>query len=376
MDIMIRMQFFILAFLMLLVIYVQLIKEGENYFLQHRLFKLLILSIMILIVIEAVGWIFDGRQGDTERIIVTSANVLLLICNTIPLILWTLYVDFEMYSDIGRIKRSLKIYLVIMAINTILIVSSPITELYFYLDDNNAYHKGNWIIIGQIIYYLLFVYNFLLIFINWKRINHKNRLFLIYILILPLAGLIFQHMYYGTSFVWVGACLSVLIGYIKIQNQAIKIDYLTGLYNRRQLDSYLKSKIKNLSKNEKFAGIMIDIDHFKQINDNFGHLSGDRALEHLALILKQSFNRNDFIARYAGDEFVVLLNFKKGETLEGKIVNLQRKIALFNYKKKELFEIHISMGYATYDSNCNLSSDEFLNYLDKLMYNNKKYKYE
>lgn len=375
MDIMIRMQFFILAFFMLLVIYMQLIKEGENYFFQYRLFKLLILTTMIIIVIDALGWVFNGIEGDNFRIIATITSILSLSIKTLPLILWTFYVDFELYSDIKRIKKSLKFYLIFMVINAILAISSPITKLYFYLDSENIYHRGNFIIFYQVVYYALFAYNFLLILVNWKRINNKNRLFLILILILPLSGLALQSIYYETSFAWLGVSLSILIGYITIQNQAIKIDYLTGLYNRRQLDYCLKNKIKGLLRNQSFAGIMIDIDHFKKINDKFGHLSGDRALEHLAIILKKSFKRNDFIARYAGDEFVVLSDIKKGEVLEEKVRKLQKNIALYNLEKKEEFEIHISIGYAIYDSKTNISSDEFLNLLDKLMYNNKKHKY-
>lgn len=88
-----------------------------------------------------------------------------------------------------------------------------------------------------------------------------------------------------------------------------KIDGLTGIYNRRHFNQILDLEWKRGSReNRLLTLIMLDIDHFKHINDTFGHLAGDDYLKSVAAILKGSFKRcTDVIARYGGEEFAILL---------------------------------------------------------------------
>lgn len=370
-DIFIRLQVYILSFLMLLVMYVQLVKAGVKSFLQHHLFKLLILSTMFAVFMEAASWVFDGRPGPAVRDMSTAANVLLLSCNITPLIIWTLYVDLQIYNDMSRIKKSLIPYFVLLIINAFFAVTAPINGLYFYLDAKNFYHRGPLAPAAIALYYLFFVYNILMVIKHWKHLNRRSRIPLLLFALPPLSGFFFQMVYYGMNLVWAGVCLSILMVYITVQNQVMSTDYLTDLYNRRQLDYYLESRIKSLSKHKQFAGIMIDIDNFKRINDKYGHITGDRAIETAASILKHYFDHNDFIARYAGDEFVILLDIREGESLKDIAGGLQKQVALYNEKSTESFEIQFSMGYAIYTVDNGQSPEEFLNRLDKLMYEDK-----
>ena len=85
-------------------------------------------------------------------------------------------------------------------------------------------------------------------------------------------------------------------------------DPLTGLFNRGYLNRMLKAEIKKLSRREEWlSAIMIDIDHFKQINDTYGHITGDVVLKGLADILKDQSRESDIVTRYGGEEFVLLL---------------------------------------------------------------------
>ena len=85
-------------------------------------------------------------------------------------------------------------------------------------------------------------------------------------------------------------------------------DTLTHLYNRRHLDQVLEEEFRNskLSK-QPVSIIMVDIDHFKPINDHYGHDEGDRALIHIASILKGSVRNYDIVSRFGGEEFLVIL---------------------------------------------------------------------
>jgi diguanylate cyclase (GGDEF)-like protein len=96
------------------------------------------------------------------------------------------------------------------------------------------------------------------------------------------------------------------------QNQLLETlsitDSLTGLYNRSKLDAILNDQIARYKRNQRpFAVLMLDIDHFKTLNDSRGHIAGDEVLAAVARILAQSIRSVDYAARYGGDEFVIIL---------------------------------------------------------------------
>lgn len=84
-------------------------------------------------------------------------------------------------------------------------------------------------------------------------------------------------------------------------------DPLTGLYNRRHLDERLASELAAAQRHARpLALLMIDIDFFKQVNDDRGHLAGDEALKMVAFVLRGAVRKEDVLARYGGEEFVVI----------------------------------------------------------------------
>ncbi|MBC3889044.1 diguanylate cyclase [Acetobacterium paludosum] len=98
---------------------------------------------------------------------------------------------------------------------------------------------------------------------------------------------------------------------VKLRDEIQKLsetDKLTQLYNRLKLDEALKKEFKKAKKKGgSFALIMLDIDHFKRINDNFGHQAGDAVLIELATTLKDSIRSRDIVGRWGGEEFLFIL---------------------------------------------------------------------
>lgn len=106
----------------------------------------------------------------------------------------------------------------------------------------------------------------------------------------------------------ISALLSSVLVYQRLDdaNKLAQTDVLTGLYNRRALEVQSSALLKEeLAYGRMFAFIMIDIDHFKQINDQYGHIVGDEALEALAQALRSNFRATDVVSRLGGDEFAV-----------------------------------------------------------------------
>ena len=88
----------------------------------------------------------------------------------------------------------------------------------------------------------------------------------------------------------------------------VRTDPLTGVNNRRGLDDALSTQFALLDRyNTVFSLVMLDIDHFKQVNDREGHLHGDRVLHELAQLLDECVRETDIVARYGGEEFVVVM---------------------------------------------------------------------
>jgi len=82
------------------------------------------------------------------------------------------------------------------------------------------------------------------------------------------------------------------------------VDPLTGVANRRALEKHLS---KTINKEEPVSLVMLDIDHFKKVNDTYGHLVGDEVLRHVAGTVQKAIRPGDFLARYGGEEFTIIL---------------------------------------------------------------------
>src|SRR5690606_4514487 len=123
-------------------------------------------------------------------------------------------------------------------------------------------------------------------------------------------------------------------------------DHLTGLPNRLGLEKYIQS-IQNTT--EKYAVIFADLDEFKKVNDQYGHMMGDKVIIELSRLLLQMNDEHMFTARYGGDEFVTIVTkFENEKTLKAsikkKIKSIETQIKVQNYT----FDLTISVGVAIY----------------------------
>ncbi len=272
-------------------------------------------------------------------------------------------------------KKPLTGYVVVLGIpiiiNMIIALSTPVSQKYFYIDKNNVYHRGEWHAILVGIHVFLIIANILVTLYNWERLNPRNRVAMLLFMLPSIIGYAMQITFYGTSLIWPGTTIAILMSYIMIQSQVVKTDYLTGVYNRREMDTYIERKIKNLPKGKRFAGIMVDLDDFKDINDNYGHAVGDKAIRMAAHLIKKSVRKDDFVARYGGDEFIIIVDINNENEFKDKIENLKRQFILFNDKKEEVFELGVSIGCSVYNYGDGLRED-LLHELDRLMYEDKQ----
>ena len=147
----------------------------------------------------------------------------------------------------------------------------------------------------------------------------------------------------------------ILILYIIVRNNREKAellrsaqkDSLTGVYNKENTQKVIDDILQERGK-EGFHGFLIlDMDHFKEVNDIYGHVMGDKVLKMLGGFLKEQFREQDVVGRIGGDEFVILLyNIGSRKNMESRVKNLQEKIREIHMEGMEKHTFTLSAGIA------------------------------
>lgn len=151
-------------------------------------------------------------------------------------------------------------------------------------------------------------------------------------------------------------------------------DEVTGLFNQRKLVEDLEYYISRYE-HEKlgFSLLFVDIDYFKNVNDQFGHVVGSQLLIDMAAVLKTQLRSSDLVYRYGGDEFIVLLPRSKVEETKKIALRISDavKSAEFNIDKDKHYRLSLSIGIAEFPSDAT-SAKSIIDFADKMMYMSKK----
>ncbi len=158
-----------------------------------------------------------------------------------------------------------------------------------------------------------------------------------------------------------------------IQNIAI-YDTLTGLYNRRYFEERLGIDAqKSFYSGTSLSLVMVDIDHFKKINDTFGHTEGDQILHKISSLLKTSVRKKDTVARYGGEEFIIIL---PEAGLEESFIIAERIRRLVENTSFEAGQAQInltlSLGISNFPSHRAKSKEELVKMADQALYDAKR----
>jgi diguanylate cyclase (GGDEF)-like protein/PAS domain S-box-containing protein len=157
----------------------------------------------------------------------------------------------------------------------------------------------------------------------------------------------------------------------QLRDQAIR-DYLTGLFNRRYLDETMDREIARATReSHRISVVLIDIDHFKGINDTFGHPAGDMVLIGLAKMLKDNSRVSDIACRYGGDEFVVVMPNANSEQAYKRAEEWRKAFARKKFVSEDRkFKTTLSIGIATYSLHASSANGVF-QAADQALYQSK-----
>jgi len=160
-----------------------------------------------------------------------------------------------------------------------------------------------------------------------------------------------------------------------IQSQAIK-DGLTGVFNRSYFDYFLNNEWNRCKRNDSpISMAILDLDHFKQLNDSYGHQSGDRCLEEIGKILSANVCRaSEICARYGGEEFALIFSdadLMHAKKLVSRISKLVFDLKFPNMNSRVVPWVTVSIGVASARPQDGLSPADLIQYTDKLLYKAK-----
>jgi diguanylate cyclase (GGDEF)-like protein len=158
-----------------------------------------------------------------------------------------------------------------------------------------------------------------------------------------------------------------------LEHQSIR-DSLTNLFNRRFMEIALDRELRRATRHQKpLAVLMLDIDHFKQLNDTYGHDAGDVVLREVATAMRQTVRSEDTVCRYGGEEFVVILPemsatdaLVRAESIRHMICELR-----LHHRGEALRDVTISIGVATFPQNGD-TMDHILGFADRALYEAKR----
>lgn len=197
------------------------------------------------------------------------------------------------------------------------------------------------------------------------------------ILLLHLAGFLSQKYFFAGSAwaVWsVVALIDAFFGYkCGIYIKTIYLDNLTGLYNRSFFPLLLDKVLSAARFKQSVSLLMLDIDNFKWINDNHGHLIGDKVLTRVAAILRANTRPGDYVVRWGGEEFAVVLPATAKESAMQIAERLREGVEMHDFDIPPLkLKVTVSIGVAWV--NRYTSKEYLVNLADRALYKAKENK--
>ncbi len=320
-----------------------------------------------------------GRIGETHPdnllFLARFGYFLIFLLDPVNILFALTYIDCWMDNVNRKGRRPFAVAFQVFAlVNMILVTFSQVFGLkLFYYFENGVYHRGSLFMLRGICMMVFIILLAVYVLIYRSNILNEYRNAIITLPVLSLLGAILQVFVANMDITYAAISISCLLLFFYLQSRDVNVDYLTGVLNRRGLDIKLEENIKqSLAGGGRFSAIMMDVDHFKEINDHHGHMAGDRTVRDIAAILVEVFGQNASIGRFGGDEFCIVSDISDNASIEEKIDLVHKRIKEFREKNGWKEMLDVSCGYRIYDPEDAISAEAFQELIDVLMYREKQ----
>lgn len=367
-----QMVIYCYALLVLLFLLVDSRNRRNSYSRTTGLFRKVVCVTILMIVVEAITLAVDRLPGKSMHWAGILSNALLFMIILVPLSFWLSYLDECILTDEREKKRKRILYIIFNLVTVVIVAINFFNGILFTVNEDNVYSRGPavlWVTALNAVLYISYLPSL------WKYRKFINGR--IYELILALGGLPFlgaavQLAFYGTPMIWPMMALVALAAHFLVEKEEIRRDSLTGLLSRMQMEVRAQFLI---DRRKAFSLILLDIDRFKSINDTYGHDEGDRALCVIANLLNKSIKQIDSAYRYAGDEFVLIIESDHPEASACVAERLKSNLDKYNKAGQKYYALSFSYGIVFYNASPTASVVGLFSEADRLMYANKKLHY-
>lgn len=305
-----------------------------------------------ILVVDAALWVIDGMQFP-------GAHALSYFCCAtyfplIPLVGYSgwMYINRTLRGSGYLNKKRMWLFAVPTIAGGLLTLAAMPSKLLFYIDSANVYHRGDYFfltLIAPVFYVALASWEIIRVLRTKPDVRVRQQcIALAMFFSIPFAAYIVQALCYGVSISCAAFALAFTIMFISMQSTQISLDALTGVNNRTRLQQFLSAAVHERNSGDMpLYALMMDIDDFKSINDSYGHMEGDDILRHTAQILKKACaDAGDFLARYGGDEFVMICRRESDEAIQNIIAFIERAVDDYNAERKLSYPLSLSVGMA------------------------------
>lgn len=303
--------------------------------LQMRHFRGMALFFIVYLISDSWWALGQGGMVPFNRTLNKVANATGLVAVALLTLGWCIFVIYRIDQNRSKnFKLLIMMHYAAAIIDIIIIITSVFTGFYFYVDEKDIFQFADGYVLHLVFIVIqLFgsgIYSFVQSFSNKQvKLRKEYRLPLLFIII-PTVAAVLEGILPLCPIVPLGTYLPIQLAFLEIQSSEIYSDALTGLNNRRRMEMFLQDMIHNASDENPFRIHIIDVNDFKQVNDKFGHIAGDRALQLVADALRNVSDRfHGFCARYGGDEFVLIAgeDVKVQELIQNEVNSLRENCA-------------------------------------------------
>ena len=348
-------------------------KQSSTLFLSR-----LMLSLVLYFLSDAVWILFDGGILPSNKLILNIATIVPYICLVITARLWYTYCEIvqgntKILTSSGKFKSVIPFYCAM-----IILVIGLFTDYLFAIDDNGHLEYRPLYVVLLVIPFGYLIYSSIKAFHRAFTSNryHDHSLYIamgLFPLMPILCGLV-QAALLTVPIMCYGATSAVLFLYLTAMENRISTDPLTQINNRHEMQRYLTSKMKSRSQGMDLYLLIMDVDHFKEINDKYGHIEGDKALVTVAEALKISCvdaKNRAFLSRFGGDEFIVIMEAESEQQVREKADLILGNVTKLSEESGAPYDLKACIGYAKYDYDNPVTIPRLIALADEKLYEMK-----
>jgi len=282
-----------------------------------------------------------------NRVAFMAAKEVYFFSTALMCFFWFVYFEHLQGSPFVQSRRAVWISSVPVWIMGVLLIVNLFTGFLFYTDESGTYHRGPLFVVQYLLSYAYVFITCLRAFVGLfdpkKKQQRKTLLALALFPVAPAGAGILQFVWPQLPLACMALSLATLIMYLNWMDEVVSVDPLTRLNNRKQFSFHYEHMQKTGDTDSVYL-FLIDANRFKTINDTYGHIQGDQALIRIAEALRSACRRlpkRANIARFGGDEFVILASVDSPEDLMREI---HASLEDMNRRNPVPYELTVSIG--------------------------------